>query len=387
LCVFVEGKRESKRSRSRYEAIMANQLFSWRRAGLTLGWTLCGLLVASAIPGSPLRSTPRQPATAALRPTSAPRTVLRTKPIESIRVGDRVLAENPDRDEVDPMEEEPDRTWKVLTIECGFDEGGTLYATLLRPPSWIDSEYDPVQRSVWLELAEFGFEGWGTFTSITDNPVIENRNGRVVTGTFRHTPTAPIVRVTAGGSVVECTTNHPFWSVDRDDFVEAATLMPGDRVLTADGDRTTVACVERGGPAREVYNIEVSSEHVYYVGVDGILVHNKCAGLHHLFPRAFGSLVPYGSKVLLWLTARQHTHIHKLFSKFLVREKGFALNAMSGAQWRNLLTEAERIALVKKFVREYSQTAMGKEVEKRLGHSLIVQLNKELKEALAKGIK
>src|SRR5690348_7918604 len=58
--------------------------------------------------------------------------VLRTKPIESIRVGERVLGENPDRAQVDPDELEPDpKTWVRLDVRMTKPSGRQLEATLL----------------------------------------------------------------------------------------------------------------------------------------------------------------------------------------------------------------------------------------------------------------
>ena len=43
--------------------------------------------------------------------------------------------------------------------------------------------------------------------------------------------------------------NHPFWSVDREEFVEAGHLSPGERVLLATGDtRRVIQTVPPPGP-------------------------------------------------------------------------------------------------------------------------------------------
>jgi hypothetical protein len=70
------------------------------------------------------------------------------------------------------------------------------------------------------------------------------------------------------------TAAHPFWSVTRDDFVPAGELELLEQVVTIDGQiwRLT-AITPRAGP-ETVYNFEVAGEHVYYVGSDGLLVHN-----------------------------------------------------------------------------------------------------------------
>ena len=71
------------------------------------------------------------------------------------------------------------------------------------------------------------------------------------------------------------TSNHPFWSVDRQEYVQAGSLQPGERLQTLHGDtKVVVSNLPRPGPKTDVYNLEVHAEHVYFVGEDGVLVHN-----------------------------------------------------------------------------------------------------------------
>lgn len=70
------------------------------------------------------------------------------------------------------------------------------------------------------------------------------------------------------------TSNHPFWSVNRQDYVQAGSLVIGEQVQTFSGDtKRVISKLPRPGP-EAVYNLEVHGEHVYYVGVNGVLVHN-----------------------------------------------------------------------------------------------------------------
>jgi hypothetical protein len=76
--------------------------------------------------------------------------------------------------------------------------------------------------------------------------------------------------------VIGTTSNHPFWSVDRREYVQAGKLELGERVLTYSGDtKRVLSKLARPGP-QPVYNLEVFAEHVYYFGKDGVLVHNSC---------------------------------------------------------------------------------------------------------------
>ncbi|MDO4551015.1 MAG: polymorphic toxin-type HINT domain-containing protein [Planctomycetia bacterium] len=75
---------------------------------------------------------------------------------------------------------------------------------------------------------------------------------------------------------IGCTANHPFWSVDRQEFVEAGQLREGERLLLFNGEtKRVIQNLPRPGP-ETVYNLEVFGEHVYLVTADGVLVHNYC---------------------------------------------------------------------------------------------------------------
>lgn len=84
---------------------------------------------------------------------------------------------------------------------------------------------------------------------------------------------------TPTSETIECTGNHPIWSADRQAFVPAAELLPGERLSgITGGTATLVRCTPVRGPPQLVYNLEVDGEHVYHVGTSGLLVHNNCPG-------------------------------------------------------------------------------------------------------------
>ena len=69
------------------------------------------------------------------------------------------------------------------------------------------------------------------------------------------------------------TYEHPFWVQDTG-WIPAGQLVPGDQLVTADGDPATV--LDRGVEARAttVHNVEVEELHTYFVGDQGVWVHN-----------------------------------------------------------------------------------------------------------------
>jgi len=73
--------------------------------------------------------------------------------------------------------------------------------------------------------------------------------------------------------VLEGTTIHPIWSLDRNNWVKLGELEQGEQLLAQAGP-ATVLCVTILNDPTAVYNIEVHGEHVYEVGELGVLVHN-----------------------------------------------------------------------------------------------------------------
>jgi hypothetical protein len=289
-----------------------------RQSRLTkLLWTLPFLLAAfcfwKAIPpaGRPANS----PAVAAVPPSATvrepevkPRALL-TRPIEEIRVGHRVLAENPELagHDVPQVEFEPDTTRLVVFHQIKPD-GHALTVEKLLPletlvPAALDrftsEDGDSIQplpligspenvflhetlvgHVVELNMPELGAEGPATIRAVRPCPPLEPDNGtgrRLVTSVFRHAA-ANVVDLTTSGSdePIGVTANHPFWSEDRQAFVPAGELQPGERLRRADGriDQVT-SIIPRAGPER-VFNFEVDGQHAYKVGRKGLLVHNGC---------------------------------------------------------------------------------------------------------------
>ncbi|XZE34672.1 polymorphic toxin-type HINT domain-containing protein [Pirellulaceae bacterium SH501] len=74
--------------------------------------------------------------------------------------------------------------------------------------------------------------------------------------------------------VLEGTTIHPIWSVDRNDWVPLVDLAEGESLQGLDG-LAVVLSITLSRVYQPVYNLEVHGEHVYQVGEMGVLVHNS----------------------------------------------------------------------------------------------------------------
>ena len=116
--------------------------------------------------------------------------------------------------------------------------------------------------------------GLAEVTAVRACPPIAEGEGRVVTGRFVTRDVANVVRITlTSGTEIRATDVHPVWSIDREDWVPAGKLEPGEHVDTLTGP-VAVVRVEQLDRHSAVYNLEVHGEHVYRIAVDGVLVHN-----------------------------------------------------------------------------------------------------------------
>lgn len=106
------------------------------------------------------------------------------------------------------------------------------------------------------------------------------QNGEValkrVVQTFVH-ESNELVNIVAGGEVITATTNHPFYVASKG-WTAALELRAGDMLVRLDGTYVIVEFVQHEileNPIK-VYNFEVEDFHTYFVGTDGLLVHNVC---------------------------------------------------------------------------------------------------------------
>ncbi len=221
---------------------------------------------------------------------------LKTNAIETIRLGMRTLGTNPDRSQVPAGLDEPNAaTWRTVVLAIEKEDGGTLAIELLRPVAWLLAQEAAAGSTIWLEIEEMAVRGPALVLEVGPCPEIEDGPGNVVTGRFVHSAAkgGALLDIAFEGAegVKGVTPNHPFWSVDRQEFVRAEELVEGEQVDTAHG-RAAVAHVawRRAGPETRLYNLETHAEHVYRVGRDGVLVHN--AGKQYIGGDAYLALSP-----------------------------------------------------------------------------------------------
>jgi len=77
--------------------------------------------------------------------------------------------------------------------------------------------------------------------------------------------------------VLEGTTVHPIWSLDRNEWVPLGEIEVGEQLASLSISANVLRLTVVNRPTA-VYNIEVHGEHVYQVGELGLLVHNAYNG-------------------------------------------------------------------------------------------------------------
>ena len=97
--------------------------------------------------------------------------------------------------------------------------------------------------------------------------------GQRIHATFSRMAPA-ILELHIGGSVIRCTSEHPFW-VPGTGWCKAGALVPGVGLLNPNGLLLSLDTVERLDDPLTVYNIEVEGLHTYCVSPLGVVVHNK----------------------------------------------------------------------------------------------------------------
>jgi RHS repeat-associated protein len=241
----------------------------WGRCWM-LGCLLLGsLLLYPALPTSWFGTGSKQAQTAHSAATP------RTRKIEDVRVGDRVLADNPTGEEDRSLGTEVDpATWRKIELRAPKRDGTWAEVVLLRPVSWLAARGARAGGTLEIAVPECGIDGHAELLSIAPCPPIKPGNGRVVTGTFKHSSAKVIDLYVAGqAEPIGTTANHRFWSEDRGAFVPAEALKPGERLRSVSGNPRVTAIGSNAATAA-VFNLEVERVHVYHVSSGGILVHN-----------------------------------------------------------------------------------------------------------------
>ena len=202
-----------------------------------------------------------------------------SKPIRDIQpIAGRVLADNPETDGQAPSDfgEFTAADWRILRLVVPKPDREWMKVTLARPQEWIEAAKRDPEGRLWLEFKELGIANWANVLAIEPCSEAAVGQGRLVTGKFEHSSAEVIDLFVDGVSEpIGTTSNHPFWSEDRRDFVQAGKLGIGERLRLRNGSTPVVTAAVPRSHSVPVFNLEVDGEHVYYVAANGLLVHNS----------------------------------------------------------------------------------------------------------------
>lgn len=252
-----------------------------KRSRFATAWLVCCLALAAWLGFLPPAAPANRPAVATRVPTTSARA------IESIRIGQRVMGENPDlaaSDHSTATAVDP-RTWRLLRLhgEERWSDGtlDTIEVETLQPLDWLREHR--ARRGAFvplpIDLTEMGLpeDMRAKVVAIEPCPEIADGPGHVVTSTVNHLNRFLLdleIANNAGRKEKITTTGyHKFYSATRSCWVSACELRRGERLRGADG-ALAVAAVTRSRGVERVYNFSVEGEHVYHVSVLGALVHN-----------------------------------------------------------------------------------------------------------------
>ncbi|MEZ5327239.1 MAG: polymorphic toxin-type HINT domain-containing protein [Verrucomicrobiales bacterium] len=148
---------------------------------------------------------------------------------------------------------------------------------MLRPESWLRQQGWTPGSNVWFEIAELNLAGEAAVLAVEPCPPVASGEGRVVTMTVTHLNSyVRELRVEGVPEPILTTRLHPFYSPSRGGWVQVRDLKAGDSLLSRDGTERELLEIRAVAGDRQVYNIEVESDHRYFVSEQQVLVHNSC---------------------------------------------------------------------------------------------------------------
>jgi len=194
-------------------------------------------------------------------------------PIEALTVGQRVSTS--DRTDDDHTAVTPDG-WRLVTLRMPNPDGSddVLDIECVRPLGWIEQLGAVAGAEIFFALEEMGLSGPAIVRSIEPCVTIEPGPGRVVLTTVNHLNGWVLsLRLEGLAEPLQVTKRHKLFSVDRGDWIRAGDLEPGEYLKTKHGPNKIVSIESLPG-VHQVYNIEVETDHCYFVSSVGVLCHN-----------------------------------------------------------------------------------------------------------------
>jgi RHS repeat-associated protein len=237
-----------------------------------------------SLPGAGLVTAVQQRESCFLAGTSVTLGTGEHQAIEALVIGQRVLTpESAQSGPLSPLSGSETKvdptTWRSYTVRLRDARTGwdIFDITLLRPAGWMAEHSRPLGggREVWVEFEELNAKGWAEVIEERPCPKIAPGPGRVVTATITHANDDVRTLTLGSGEVLYVTGNHRMFSATRQDWVPVKDLHIGEALRTTKG-RESVAALGYQRGRHQVYNLEVETEHCYFVGNGEVLTHNDC---------------------------------------------------------------------------------------------------------------
>ncbi len=169
--------------------------------------------------------------------------------------------------------------WRLIRLRADRRDGSVTDISLLRPLPWLTHTGAEEGGTVDLTMPEMGIRGPAAVVSIGPCPDLAEPHpgARPVTGKFVTTNAQTMdLHLAEQERPITATGTHPFWSLDREDWVVARDLKNGEKLQTLNGTATVESINPRPG-LEPVYNIEVHRDHTYFASDATLLVHNGCS--------------------------------------------------------------------------------------------------------------
>ncbi|MBI9019618.1 MAG: Hint domain-containing protein [Phycisphaerae bacterium] len=225
-------------------------------------------------------------------------TLIRThqghKPIEAIRVGQRVRTtddfgsvtgdseskgdsdEDDDADDHEGLSDIDPDSWRLYRLQMANPDGSNdiIDIDCLRSAQWAGDTGAAKNALIDFVLPEMGLRGPARVVDVLPCPAIQAGPGRVVLSTVTHF-NGYVLQIFLEGQTepIEPTDTHRLYSETAGDWIPAGQLEVGQQLRTALGLRAIAKITKKPGIHR-VYNIEVDTDHCYYVSKDNVLSHN-----------------------------------------------------------------------------------------------------------------
>ncbi len=108
---------------------------------------------------------------------------------------------------------------------------------------------------------------------VAQDPFTGNVSAQPTTQTFTHHVCSTLLLLLSDGTTLHTTRQHRFFVPERG-FLAAGQLTPGMSVVTLSNQYLTVLGTSPVEEDATVYNLEVAHAHTYFVGPQGVWVHN-----------------------------------------------------------------------------------------------------------------